>query len=147
MQLTGSSSANKLKTLGHELWEQTSHFKSKEAAGWTLYQAAIALVETASYCDTVTAYSHTNIFILTNLPLSPRKGHVLWNLFPNGRNQDHFHVYIPATLSSAGLQRPDQGFHFLARNEERNLLTPNLTMVSDLNLSSSLGIWYLLSPF
>ena len=36
MQLPRSSSTSKLETLGHKFWEQTSHFKSKEAAGWTL---------------------------------------------------------------------------------------------------------------
>ena len=60
--------------------------KARKLLGGPLYQAAIALVKTTSYCDTVIAYSHTNIFILTNLPSSPRKGRVLWNLFPNGRN-------------------------------------------------------------
>ena len=60
--------------------------KARKLLGGPLYQAAIALVETALYYDTVKASSHTNIFILANLPSSPRKGRVLWNLFPNGRN-------------------------------------------------------------
>ena len=35
------------------------------------------ILETASYCDTVTAYNHTNICVLPTLPSSPRKGSVV----------------------------------------------------------------------
>lgn len=101
------------------------------------------ILETASYWYPVIANSHTNHThknILPTLPSPPRKGSVVQNSFTNEGNQDYFHFYIPGTISSTVLWRPSQGFHSLARNEERNLSTPNLVPVSHLQLASSLGI-------
>ena len=56
-------------------------------------------------------------------------------------NQDYFHFYIPATISSTILWRPSQRFHSIASNEERNSSTPNLAPTSNLHLANSLRVW------